>query len=52
MLLAPVVPIKVSSFTPPITPSIESKVSVPCPVATSVGDSDFKSTYNFCVTSL
>jgi len=51
-LLAPVVPIKVSSPLPPITPSIESKVSVPWPVATSVGVKDFKSTYKSSETSL
>ena len=51
-LLAPLVPIKISSFVPPLTPSIEIKVSTPCPWATSLGAKEPKSILSFSVTSL
>ena len=42
MLLAPVIPSKVTSLNTPITPAIELKESIPCPVTTYVVANDFK----------
>ncbi len=49
---AAAVPVKVSSFVPPIIPSIELYVSIPCPIAISIVGREPKSIISFAVTSL